>query len=281
MRGFVEIIRQVFDAIWANKLRSFLTMFGIAWGVASLLLLVGLGEGFRSGNRRGLAEFGTDVIMMWGANIPALPGQTTGLHPYKLTMRDVEAVRTQAPHVRAATGLINRGDLKQVSEFSSTGGAVMGIEANYPQIRNLPIAQGRELTEEDVRLHRMVAILGKKNNQLLFPGRPSLGAFITLNGYRFEVVGVAAKIGRGNNDGDNQKIYIPLTTMVELFPIKGENIPLDAISSIQYQPTTPDLNETAKMDVHRVIAQRKGFDPLNIWRASRSGTRSSSRGRSG
>ncbi|RXH56825.1 ABC transporter permease [Granulicella sibirica] len=264
MRGFVEIIRQVFDAIWANKLRSFLTMFGIAWGVASLLLLVGLGEGFRSGNRRGLAEFGTDVIMMWGANVPALPGQTTGLHPYKLTMRDVDAVRAQAPHVRAATGLINRGDLKQVSEYSSTGGAVMGIEANYPQIRNLPIAQGRELTEEDVRLHRMVAILGKKNNQLLFPGRPSLGAFITLNGYRFEVVGVAAKIGRGNNDGDNQKIYIPLTTMVELFPIKGENVPLDAISSIQYQPTTPDLNETAKMDVHRVIAQRNGFDPLNI-----------------
>ena len=263
MRGFVEIIRQVFDAIWANKLRSFLTMFGIAWGVASLLLLVGLGEGFRSGNRRGLAEFGTDVIMMWGANIPALPGQTTGLHPYKLTMGDVEAVRTQAPHVRSATGLINRGDLKQVSEFSSSGGAVMGIEANYPQIRNLPLAQGRELTEEDVRLHRMVVILGKKNNQLLFPGRPSLGAFITLNGYRFQVVGVAAKIGRGNNDGDNQKLYIPLTTMLELFPIKGENIPLDAISSIQYQPTTPDLNETAKMDVHRVIAQRKGFDPLN------------------
>ena len=264
MRAFLEIVRQVFDAIWSNKLRSFLTMFGIAWGVASLLLLVGLGEGFRSGNKRGLQEFGTDVIMMWGANIPALPGQTTGLHPYKLTLDDIEAIRTRATHVRAVMGIINRGDLKQVSEYSSSSGAVMGIQPNFPDIRHLPLGQGRTITEEDDRLHRMVVILGKKNSQLLFPGRPALGNFITLNGYRFEVIGVAAKIGRGNNDGDNQKIYIPLATMLELFPIKGENIPHNAISSIQYQPLTPDLNETAKADVHRVIAERHGgFDPTN------------------
>ncbi len=263
MGAFGDVVRQVFEAIWAHKLRSFLTMFGIAWGVASLLLLIGLGEGFRSGNKRGLAEFGTDVIMLWGANLPALPGQHSGLHPYKLTVGDVAAVRTQAPHVRAVTGLVNRGDLKEVSEFSSAAGPVMGVEANYPEIRHLPIAQGRGLNEEDVRLHRMLIVLGQKNNQLLFPGRPSVGAFVTLNGYRFEVVGVAAKIGRGNNSNENQRVYLPLTTMLELFPIKGENVPLDAISSIQYQPLTPEMNETAKAEVHRVVAQRHGFDVSN------------------
>jgi len=106
-----------------------------------------------------------------------------------------------------------------------------------------------------------VVVLGQKNNQLLFPGRPSLGAYITLNGYRFQVIGVAPKIGRGNNSGDNQKLYIPLSTMIQLFPLLGDNIPQDSVSSIQYQPTTEDMNETAKADVHRVIAARHGFDP--------------------
>ncbi len=261
MRVLIDIFSQVFQSISANKLRSFLTMFGIAWGVASLLLLIGLGEGFRSGQRRGLSELGTDVIMLFGGTVPALPNQHTGMQPYKLTLGDADAVRQQAPHVRNATALINRGDLKEVSEFSSAGGPVMGVEVNFPEIRHLPIAQGRFLDADDLAQARQVVVLGQKNNDLLFPGRPSLGAFITLNGYRFQVIGVATRIGRGNDSNDNQKIYIPLSTMMQLFAIKGENIPRDAISSIQYQPLTEDINETAKAEVHRIVGKRHGFDP--------------------
>src|ERR1700729_2617816 len=261
MRALFNIFAQVFRSIGANKLRSFLTMFGIAWGVASLLLLIGLGEGFRSGQRRGLAELGTDVIMMWGGTIPVLPEQHVGMRPYKLTMSDAAAIRAEAPDVRNVTAVINRSDLKQVSDFSSAGGQVLGVELNYPEISNLPIAQGRYLNQQDLAERRQVVILGQRMVGLLFPGRPPLGAVITLNGYRFQVIGVAKKVGRGNNDGSNQRIYIPLTTMQEFFPITGDNIPQDAITSIQYQPRTEDLNETAKTEVHRIIATRHGFDP--------------------
>jgi putative ABC transport system permease protein len=261
MRALLDIFAQVFRSIAANKLRSFLTMFGIAWGVASLLLLIGLGEGFRSGQRRGLSEVGTDVILLFGGTIPALPNQHTGMRPYKLTLRDAADIRAEAPHVRNATALINRGDLKEVSEFSSSGGAVMGVQVNFPEIRHLPIAQGRFLNDDDLQHSRLVVVLGQKNNKLLFPGRPSLGAFITINGYRFQVIGVAQKIGRGNNDSDNQKIYIPLSTMMELFAMTGDNIPQDSIYSIQYQPLTADVNETAKAEVHRIIGRNHGFDP--------------------
>src|ERR1700727_1329966 len=261
MRALFNIFAQVFRSIGANKLRSFLTMFGIAWGVASLLLLIGLGEGFRSGQRRGLAEVGPDIIMMWGGTIPVLPEQHVGMHPYKLTMSDADAIRAGAPDVRNVTALIQRSDLKQVSEFSSAGGQVLGVELNYPQISHLPMAQGRFLNEDDVARRTQVVVLGQKMEKLLFPGRPSLGAFITLNGYRFQVIGVATKVGRGNNDGSNQRIYIPLPTMLEFFPITGDNIPEDSITSIQYQPRTEDLNETAKAEVHKIIAARHGFDP--------------------
>lgn len=261
MRALLDILAQVFRSIAANKLRSFLTMFGIAWGVASLLLLIGLGEGFRSGQRRGLSEVGTDVILLFGGTIPAMPNQHTGMRPYKLTLRDAADIRAEAPHVRGVTALINRGDLKEVSEFSSAGGAVMGVQVNFPEIRHLPIAQGRFLNDDDLAHSRLVVVLGQKNNKLLFPGRPSLGAFITINGYRFQVIGVAQKIGRGNNDSDNQKIYIPLSTMMELFAMTGDNIPQDSIYSIQYQPLTADVNETAKAEVHKIIGRNHGFDP--------------------
>ena len=65
--------------MWAHKLRSFLTMFGIAWGVGSLLLLVGLGEGFRSGNRKSFNELGEDVMFVWGGRAPAMNGSFTSM----------------------------------------------------------------------------------------------------------------------------------------------------------------------------------------------------------
>ena len=263
MRSLVDIFAQVFRSIAANKLRSFLTMFGIASGDASLLLLIGLGEGFRSGQRRSLSELGTDIIMMWSGNVPALANQHTGMRPYKLTVSDVDAVRAGAPHVRNATAILQRGDLKEVSEFSSASGPVWGVETNFPEIRKLPISQGRFFNVDDLAQHRQVAILGEKNNRLLFPGRPSVGAYITVNGFRYLVIGVADKVGRGNNNNDSQRIYLPLTTMLDSFPITGFNLPKDSITSMNYQPLTEALNETAKAEVHTVIANQHGFEPGN------------------
>ena len=104
-------------------------------------------------------------------------------------------------------------------------------------------------------------MLGFKAAALLYAGRPMLGQTITINGTAFTVVGAVGKISRGNNDYDDQKVYIPVTTMLELFPLKGDNIPQDALTSIQYQPATKGEIVAAVAAVHRVIAQRHGFDP--------------------
>jgi putative ABC transport system permease protein len=260
MRAFRDTVGQVFDAIWAHKLRSFLTMFGIAWGVGSLLLLIGLGEGFRSGQRRQLATLGNDVIFLSGGNIPALPSQHTGQRPYKVTLADAAAMRT-LPTVRAVTAVLANETIQQVSQYASTGGTVKGIDIAYAQIRSLPMAQGRLVNADDLRDRRHVVVLGQKTAQLLFSGRPALGEWILMNGSRFQVIGVADKTGRGNDTTVNQQAYIPLTVMMEMFPLKGENLPQDALSGIQYQPRTHGENEAAVADVHRLIGQRHGFDP--------------------
>ena len=77
MRTLTDIFSQIIRNLWAHKLRSFLTMFGIAWGVGSLLLLVGVGEGFRSGNRRELAEFGKDIMFLFPGRAPVVAGNMT------------------------------------------------------------------------------------------------------------------------------------------------------------------------------------------------------------
>jgi len=262
MQSFGDTLGQVFRAIAANKLRTFLTMFGIAWGVGSLLVLVGLGEGFRSGQHRQLSTFGNDVIAMWDGTIPALPNQHTGMRPYQFTPGDEAAVRA-LPEVRATTGILNRNDLYQVSAWGSTSGQVMGVEPNFPQVRFVELADGRFFDAADLAERRRVVVLGSKNATLLFPGRPMLGETITINDTRFTVIGRAKSINRGNNDGDNQKVYIPLTTMRELFAMKGDNVAQDAMTSLEFQPTIKGEAAAAKAAVHRVIGERHGFDPTN------------------
>jgi putative ABC transport system permease protein len=260
MQNFSDTLSQVFRAIVANKLRSFLTMFGIAWGVGSLLVLVGLGEGFRSGQHKNMATLGDDLVMMWNGTIPAVANQHTGMRPYQLTLRDADALRS-LPELRGLTVELQRTDLYEVSQWSNTSGRVMGVDTTYPVVRNIPLAQGRFLNSDDLAERQRVAVLGYKATHLLFPGRPFLGEAITINGTEFRIVGTVASLARGNNDSDDQKIYIPVTTMHELFPVKGENIPQDALTSIQFQPATHGDSTAALAAVHRVIAERHGFDP--------------------
>ena len=260
MTSFADTLGQVFRAIMANKLRSFLTMFGIAWGVGSLLVLVGLGEGFRSGQHKQLAQFGDDVVMVFNGTIPALANQHTGMRPYELTLGDEAAIR-KLPQLRAVTDELLRSDLYEVSQWNNTSGHVVGTEPSYPEVRYIPVISGRFLDDADVRENRRVAVLGWKTAALLFQGRPMLGETITIEGAAFTVIGSLGRIGRGNNTFDDEKVYVPVTTMLELFPLKGDNIPQDALTSIQYRPTIKNDNTAAAIAVHRVIAERHGFDP--------------------
>src|SRR5271169_6643994 len=102
MRTILDIFAQILRTLWAHKLRSFLTMFGIAWGVGSLLLLVGLGEGFRSGNKRAMAEFGQDIMFIFPGRAPVVQGSLRSARNYLLTYQDYLDVRDTGPYVRDA-----------------------------------------------------------------------------------------------------------------------------------------------------------------------------------
>src|SRR6202051_3577883 len=131
MRSLLDIFAQIFRNLWAHKLRSFLTMFGIAWGVGSLLLLVGVGEGFRSGNKRELAEFGKDIMFIFPGRAPAVQGSMNSSRLYLLTYQDYVDIRKEAPHVRNASPALIRTDVRAVSEFASASGEMPGGEPQF------------------------------------------------------------------------------------------------------------------------------------------------------
>jgi putative ABC transport system permease protein len=260
MRMLLDIIWQSLATLWAHKLRSFLTMFGIAWGVGSLLLLVGLGEGFRSGQERQLSTLGQNIMFMFPGRIPAVQGSTQSGQTYYFTFQDYLAVRNEAKFVGALSPVLNREDIRAVSDYGSTNGQVFGVAPDYNQIRNVPVSPGRWFNSEDNSERRRVAIVGWELLKNMFPGRPAVGSTILLNGISFDVIGVVTKVGRDGNNGTNSRIFIPIDTMRNLFRLTKANSE-DAISFLNYRPIQKELHIEAKNEIHQILGRRHGFDP--------------------
>ncbi|HEV2698568.1 MAG TPA: ABC transporter permease [Terriglobales bacterium] len=257
-RSVLDIFGQIFRNLWAHKLRSFLTMFGIAWGVGSLLLLVGVGEGFRSGNKREMAEFGKDIMFLFPGRAPAVKGNMNSARSYLLTYQDYLDIRN-ASNIRNAAPIISRTDLHEVSEFASGSGEIIGTEPQLNEISYMPLKEGRWLNELDGTQRRNVIVLGNELLKTLFPGRPAVGAFVLLNGLRFEVVGSMPHLGRGDNLWLNMRGYIPFQVMATNFPLKGVNHQ-NSISFIEYQPRITAEHVQAQQQVHKIVGHNHGFD---------------------
>jgi putative ABC transport system permease protein len=269
MRMLLDTFGQTLRTLWAHKLRSFLTMFGIAWGVGSLLLLIGVGEGFRNGNRKQLETFGKNIIFFFGGRAPAVEGSFSAMRWFNLTYDDYLAIRSESKLAIHISPLIARDDIRAVSDYTSTNGQVSGVPPVYSQVRTIPLEAGRWINDQDNAERRRVCVLGREMTRNMFPGRPALGNGILLNGVRFEVVGVLSKIGHEEQNATNIRIFVPFDTMRELFPLKGDNSKEgNAISFINYQPRSFEENEAAKDELHRIVARNHGgFDPRgkDIW----------------
>jgi len=264
MRLLFDIFTQTLRTLWAHKLRSLLTMFGIAWGVGSLLLLVGLGEGFRSGNRKQFDEIGENVLFIWGGRAPAMNGSFTSLRQYYLTYKDYQDIVAGCPDLKLAVPIIARDDVRAVSDFYQSSGRLMGVTSEFNQVRYTPIADGRWIDDLDDVQKRAVVVLGDEARRVLFTGRPAIGSTILLNGIRFQVIGTLKRIGHGDNNTMNLRIFIPFHTMQDTFPpLKVGEID-NAISFLNYQPKSRALHETAREEVHKIVARNHGFDYRNL-----------------
>ncbi|HLH09731.1 MAG TPA: ABC transporter permease [Terriglobales bacterium] len=259
MQELFDIIGQSLSTLWAHKLRSFLTMFGIAWGVGSLLLLVGLGEGFRAGQHKQLADLGQDIMFIFGGRIPSVEGSLQSMLPYRLTYQDYLDIKNEANLVKNVSPILERDDIRAVSDYNSANGQVFGVSPIYADIRTIPVETGRWIADADENSRQRVAVLGSELTKTLYNGRAAVGTTIMLNNVPFQIIGILKKVGREGNNGTNIRIFVPVSTMRMYFPLKENNTD-NAVSFINYQPITADQHLDAKIQVHKIIARNHGFD---------------------
>src|SRR5512135_3739100 len=155
-----EAITQSLQNLRANKLRSFLTMFGILWGMISVVVLSATGEGFRKGNDQVLRELGKNIGIIWGGRTSLQAGGERAGRVIRLTAEDARAIASQARLVAVATPELQRGGIKVKSRYNAAAPPVHGIEPSYQDIRTLDLEYGRQLNWKDEREVHRVAILG-------------------------------------------------------------------------------------------------------------------------
>jgi putative ABC transport system permease protein len=263
---FREILKQTLAALWDSKLRSFLTMFGILWGITSVILLVGLGIGFSIQQRKQLATIGTDIAIMFGGKT-AMPyqGYPSG-RDIDLTIDDAIAIRDLAPLIKTVSPEI-RQTVNEVSQWNASNRAVRGVWPEYQRFRSLTVGEGRLMTQEDEDNGARVVVLGAESERQLFPGKPSIGQVIQISGYPYTVVGVLEKKQQNGSYGsgpDNSQLFAPYSAMVRDFPPDRKGTFPGFVNNIVVQPVRPDLHEAAMRQVRTILGARHHFDPIDL-----------------
>lgn len=258
------LLREVLASLWRHKLRSFLTMFGIAWGITSLVLMSALCDGFRQGQRENMKQIGDRVVMVWGGRTERQAGGERAGRRVFLEERDVEVIREQCPLVEVAAAEI-KTEIPAASEFNSGTFLTLGVTPEYLALRSLPVARGRQIRQADVDERRRVCVLGDSVRKQLFEHREAIGRTVALSGYRYTVVGLMSEKNQNSSyDGwDNDKILIPQRSLLRDCPPRRADWRPGRVNAILYRPASVAEWEAAQRQVRAVLGRLHGFDPMD------------------
>ncbi len=212
---FRDLLQEAYGAMRHNRRRTALTMLGMGWGIATVVMLLAYGDGFGQAFANIFANFGTKlVIVVPGKTSTQAGGQKSGVQ-IRFTQDDVEALSTNLPQITRITPSVDKQANVQYDNRDFTF-PVSGNDPNVYAIRSLKLGQGRFYNMEDQVQRARVAVIGSEAKDKLFSGRNALGDHIRVDGLSFEVVGIlSAKMQEGNDD-INRTVYIPFTTMGDL-----------------------------------------------------------------
>jgi len=259
---FGEILVQTFRNIWAHKLRSLLTMFGISWGIASIVFMIAIGTGFKLGYRNMLYTMGTDIVIMWAGRTAGQAGGQRAGHDVRFTYDDVRAIQTECYLVKYVTTELS-SSLPMRSRFNAGAFSTHGITPVYQQIRSMNLAGGRHLSEADNAEARAVCVIGEDVKKQLFAERDCVGAQVYIRDVPFTVVGELSKKDQNNsyNGLDGKKVLIPYATMEGHFPDPRPFIGRGHVDDLIFMPVSPEQHAKAVRQVRQVLGRRHGFEP--------------------
>ena len=257
-----DLIGDVFRTLWAHKLRTFLTMFGIAWGIVSIVLMVAAGEGLRKGQADQAKNLGKDIMIVFHGRTSLQAGGARAGRGIHWEDADVPAVQSSAPDCEYAIPELEQGDVRTHSNYNNAAFLLTGSYPEFANIRSLGVGEGRFYSWDDQREGRRVAFLGSDAAKQLFPQGGAVGQNVYLNDFPYVVIGVMLKKKQDSSyDGwDVNKVFVPFAAMRRDFPDKPPGTPT-TFDQLLVTPKSVEQHEACKREVRVALASMHRFDP--------------------
>ena len=259
--SFQDLLRDTLATLWAHKRRTLLTMFGIAWGIISITIMVAAGEGLGVGIQKNQESFGKDVMIVFGGRTSMQAGGMRSGRIIRWTEDDYLQVAKEAPACKYV--MPELGNNVQVhSLFNSGDIPAVGALPPFTEIRSITVAQGRFYNEQDNIEARNVAFLGSDAKKQLFADREALGQTIWMNGIPYTVIGVMLpKDQNSSYDGaDIRKIFIPFNVMRRDFPNKPPS-PEHSVDRLLVAPWSLATHADCVKQIRHSLGRLHNFDP--------------------
>lgn len=259
-----DLIGDVFRTLWSHKLRTLLTMFGIAWGIVSIVLMVAAGEGLRVGQAKQAETLGKDILIVFHGRTSLQAGGQRAGREVRWVDTDVPFVQEQSPDCQYVIPELGQDNVRSHSSYNAAAFLVTGSYPPFGSIRSLTVGSGRFYDWDDQNEGRRVAFLGSDAAKQLFPQGDAVNQSVYLNDIPYTVIGVMAKKKQDSSyDGwDVNKIFIPFAAMRRDFPDKPPGTPF-TFDQLLVTPRSIQQHEACKGEIRKALAQIHRFDPTD------------------
>ena len=230
-----------FNGITSNLLRTFLTVLGIAIGVAAVVSLMGIGEGARQSIVAQFESLGENVIVI-----------KSNAENVRFETEEAEELPSRVTGIEYATPVVNQGKVPIRWRREEIELDIIGVNQNYSEIKDHKIVSGNFFTSLHVKQRSPVAVLGYNVANSLLNGRSPVGQILKIDGLNYRVVGVLAEKGEGKGDGIDNKILIPYTSALKIAQKKD-------VEEIWAKSNSPEDAELAMVQLGRIFQRKIGI----------------------
>ncbi|MCK4225122.1 MAG: ABC transporter permease [candidate division Zixibacteria bacterium] len=237
------------SSIFSNKLRSFLTMLGIIVGVSAVIAMIAIGQGAGAQITERISQLGANLLMVRPGAFHRGPARSASGSRTSLNYTDAQAIAEGCPSVAKVDASYSR-NAQVVYGNKNTNTSINGVTPNYPEVRNFPVKQGSFVTEEDNRLMRRVAVLGKTVVEDLFGQEDPIGQYVKIKRSSYQVIGVMSEKGGSGWRDEDDIIFVPLrTAQKRLFGV-------DYVSMINVEAKNEEVMDKASTEITSLLRER-------------------------
>jgi putative ABC transport system permease protein len=253
--NFMESLRLALSVLWANRLRSFLTILGNVVAVSSVVAVVAIINGFNS--------YVADRILLTGSHVFTVTkfGFTTDeetfhkmLRRRNLTLDDADALGRQMQNAMAVVPVVSREENLRAGGEEASGARVVGLGEGYPDLRTMEIQAGRHMAREEIQERAQIAVIGDQVREKLFEGIDPIGRDLRVGRHRFRIIGVLQKRGSVLGQSQDNVVLVPVTTYVKLF---GSRDPIE----INIRASSAETMLAAQEEASLLLKLRRGLNP--------------------